>query len=260
MYGKSEDYEDYQQTPHPFAAMARDITDRTSIPWHQHRRGQLVYVNRGAYIVQTSEGTWLAPPQRALWIPPEILHKSRTSGTVHLRTIYIESSAAPGLPDTCAVVPVSHFLQALILEAVKLPNDYDPDGRGGKIMALLLDEIHPETSPSLHLPIPEEPRLSNICQALIDDPSLDFTLGEWGQQVGASKRTLARLFQSKTGMTFGRWRQQARLLKAVDLLASDMPVARIAEQVGYHNPSAFSKMFRESMGVPPTQYYQFSSE
>jgi AraC-like DNA-binding protein len=181
-------------------------------------------------------------------------HKARASGKIELRTVYIDSSVASNLPNHCATVPVSDLLRALILEAVKLPSEYDEDSRGGKIMSLLLDEVKTNDSPPLHVPMPEEPRIRKVCEALLDDPSVNHTLSEWGRTVGAGERTLARLFKKETGMTFGRWRQQVRILKAVDLLASGQPVARISEQVGYTNPAAFSQMFRKAMGASPTEY------
>jgi len=70
----------------------------------------------------------------------------------------------------------------------------------------------------------------------------------------ASARTLARLFVKETGLTFGAWRQQARLLKALEWLAEGRPVTAIAFDLGYESPSAFIAMFRRTFGVPPGRY------
>jgi AraC-like DNA-binding protein len=57
-------------------------------------------------------------------------------------------------------------------------------------------------------------------------------------------------------MTFTRWRQQARLLAAVQMLANDRPVTEIATELGYDSPSAFSAMFRKALGSSPTEYFR----
>ena len=76
------------------------------------------------------------------------------------------------------------------------------------------------------------------------------------KQVAASPRTLERLFQKETGMTFGRWRQQLRLLHALRLLAAGRPVSAIALEVGYDSPSAFIAMFKRTLGTTPYRYFE----
>jgi AraC-like DNA-binding protein len=73
---------------------------------------------------------------------------------------------------------------------------------------------------------------------------------------GASLRTIERLFQVETGMTFGRWRQQLRLVEALRLLAVGEPVTSVALDVGYESPSAFVSAFRRTFGVTPGRYFR----
>ncbi|OLT00539.1 hypothetical protein BJF90_35100 [Pseudonocardia sp. CNS-004] len=65
----------------------------------------------------------------------------------------------------------------------------------------------------------------------------------------------SRRFAAEVGCTFGRWRQQARLLAAVEMLARGQSVARVSTQLSYDSPSAFSAMFRRCLGMPPSQYF-----
>ncbi|WP_315984086.1 helix-turn-helix domain-containing protein [Aliamphritea spongicola] len=74
--------------------------------------------------------------------------------------------------------------------------------------------------------------------------------------MGCSERTLARRFHKETGMTFGQWRQQARLLEALSRIASGQPIASIAQDLGYSSQSAFISMFRKALGKTPTRYFQ----
>ena len=68
-------------------------------------------------------------------------------------------------------------------------------------------------------------------------------------------RTLERLFQSETGLSFGKWRQQLRLLYALRLLAAGRPVTAVAFDVGYESASAFIAMFKRTLGVTPHRYF-----
>ena len=74
-------------------------------------------------------------------------------------------------------------------------------------------------------------------------------------EAGASERTLARLFRSETGMTFAAWRQQLRLIRALELLAEGTAVTEVALAVGFDSPSSFIAMFRRSLGTTPSRYF-----
>jgi AraC-like DNA-binding protein len=122
------------------------------------------------------------------------------------------------------------------------------------VMALILDEIATLPSLGLDLPMPRDPRLARICRALRLEPGSMRTLDEWAREAGASRRTIARLFTRETGLTFAGWRQQARLLAGVALLAAGEAVTQIALDLGYESPSAFAAMFRRALGAPPSRY------
>ena len=65
-----------------------------------------------------------------------------------------------------------------------------------------------------------------------------------------SKLTV-RLF----GATFSGLVREKRFSEAEQLLlTSDMPVTRIAEEIGYENNSFFHKRFREQYGVTPAKW------
>ena len=69
-------------------------------------------------------------------------------------------------------------------------------------------------------------------------------------------RTLERVFERETKLPFGAWRQQARLLRALEALASGEPVTTVALDLGYETPSAFIAMFRRAFGVSPSRYFR----
>ncbi|HEX7787388.1 MAG TPA: AraC family ligand binding domain-containing protein, partial [Methylomirabilota bacterium] len=127
--------------PRPVAAMAKDFADGHQIRPHSHERAQLIFAVEGVMIVSTAEGRWAVPPQRAVWVPAGVTHEIRMAGAVAMRTIYVRPDAAARLPDRVRVIAVSSLLRELTVRACALPVLYDESGAGGRIMALILDEI-----------------------------------------------------------------------------------------------------------------------
>ncbi|WP_201262311.1 helix-turn-helix domain-containing protein [Azospira sp. I13] len=248
-------HDDLHQTlPHPVTAKARDYQGGAT-PVHRHPRAQLIYAGRGVMRVETAAGCWVVPPVRGVWIPAETDHKVVMLGAVEMRTLYIRPDAAPALPTHCCLMEVGPLLRALILALLEEPLAYDLSGRGGMIASLALQELRFLQIPALHLPMPSEPRLLRLCRSQLARPDQQDTLEALAERHAASTRTLARLFQRETGMSFRQWRQQARLVEALGHLANGLPVARVAEQLGYRSPSAFTAMFRRALGVEPRRYF-----
>ncbi len=254
MPARSTNREDYQRVPRPVAAMAKDFPAGFVIAPHSHPRAQLIYAADGVMRVISPLGAWVVPPMRAAWIPANVEHEVRMSGPVAMRTLYIEPKAAPAALEACAVIEVTPLLRALILRAVQEPIEYDESGAAGLVMSLILDELTRAVTVPLRIPLPADARLAALCRALLDDPAAGLTLDDWADRVGASARTLARLFQRETGMGFTQWRQQVRLAEAVGRLAKGDPVARIADNLGYSSASAFTAMFRRTLGATPRHY------
>ncbi len=256
MARRSTDPEDYQDVPRPIAAMAKDFPDGNRVAPHRHRRAQLVFATSGVMVVWTRQGTWVVPPNRAAWMPAETEHSIRSRGDVAMRTLYIRADVATALPRQCCVIAVSPLLRELILRAVELPLLYDEAGPDGRVMALVLDEIRALPVLPLHLPWPEDGRLRRLCAAIQVGSRQRADARAMGRAgVGASSRTLARLFRKETGMSFGAWRQQVRLVDALGRLATGQKVTAVALDLGYQSPSAFTSMFRRALGRAPTRYF-----
>lgn len=238
------------------AGMAKDFADGFVIEPHCHPRAQLTWAARGVMTVTAVRGTWVVPPNRALWIPAGTEHAIRMSGPVAMRAIYIDRIVAKAVTEECKVILVSPLLRALMLELVAAPLDYDEAGRFGHVAALFLDEIRALDAQPLHIPLPQDKRLRRVCEALLRDPGRRDTLDQWSLTAGASSRTLARLFERETGMRFVDWRHQVRLADALVRLAQGQDVAVIARAVGYEGASAFTAMFRHTLGKTPRDYFR----
>ncbi|MDX9767676.1 MAG: helix-turn-helix transcriptional regulator [Ectothiorhodospiraceae bacterium] len=240
----------------PVTGKAIDYPAGHECPWHDHPTAQLIHAVQGVMVVATDSGRWVVPPTRGLWMPAGVRHCIRMVGEVQIRTVYIRSDAAPGMPQECEVVGISPLMRELILAAVEVPQPYCPDSRDGRLMALLLDEVALLPSLPLRLPQPTDPDLLAICRAITATPDDPSTLGTWAQRLGVDARTIQRRFARQTGMTFGQWRAQARLIMALEQLASGAKVVDVALNLGYGSPSAFASMFKRQFGVVPSAYFR----
>ena len=176
---KSIDRDDYQDTPRPLAGMAKDFADGFRIEPHSHPRAQLTWAVFGVMTVTAARGSWVVPPNRALWIPAETEHAIRMSGPVGMRAIYVDAIVAGTVAAKCKVILVSPLLRALMLELVAAPLDYDEAGRMGHVAALFLDEIRVLDAQPLHIPMPNDGRLRRVCEALLRDPASTRLSRQW---------------------------------------------------------------------------------
>jgi len=222
---------------------------------HCHPTAQLIYTVSGVIVVSVPDGQWVLPPTRALWIPAGTRHETRTVGEVHLRTLYIRSDVSPVAPCRCEVIHVSPLLRELIVTAVGLTPSSELTARERRLIDLLLDELVAAPSLPLRLPWPVDPEITQVCRQLADHPDNNATLTTWATQLGVDAKTVQRRFVRETGMTFGRWRQQARLVHALERLASGERVLDVALDLGYNSPSAFSSMFKRQFGATPSAYF-----
>ncbi len=240
----------------PLFGLAGDHGAGEPIPPHHHDCSQLSHASSGVMTVETADGLWVVPPARAVWVPAFVTHSIGMSGPVQLRTIYLEPESAPIEGTSCCVVQVSPLLRAAILRAIEFEQPYPADGPEARIAAVIRDEIRAATTAPLHLPMPSDPRARRVAQAFRADPSCRRPRSVWAREAGASERTLERLFHAQVGMSFGRWQQQARLLRALEVLAAGESVTTAALEVGFETPSAFIAMFRRAMGTTPARYFQ----
>lgn len=246
----------YENTPRDVIATGNEYPPHYVLPSHSHRRGQLLYASTGVITTITSEGSWVVPPRRAVWIPPGVAHEVHMGGPVTTRSAYVtpEAGQAAGLPTRCRVIAVSALLHELLMEAVDLPAEYELDGRDGRLMTLLLDEIRRMPVLPLNTPLPREKRLAALCRELLDRPSLDTTIDDMARRAGMSRRHFTRTFREETGMSFAAWRQQACLLAALTRLGNGEAITQVAMDLGYGNPSAFTAAFRRVLGMAPSRY------
>lgn len=223
--------------------------------WHTHPDHQLAWAASGVLTVRTSSATWALPPTRALWIPAGLRHETLSAGPATMRTLYIRPELCPiSWPDFTPVAA-----SPLLAELIGYLENPDLDAaRRAHAETLLVDLLQPVAMTTIDVRMPAEERARQVAEALTADPADGRTLSEWGRQVGASARTLARAFVADTGLPFGRWRAMLRLQAAISALAAGEPVGNVARRVGYESPSAFVAAFRRETGMTPAIYFRAS--
>ncbi|TDQ21339.1 AraC family transcriptional regulator [Raoultella sp. BIGb0149] len=223
-------------------------------PVHQHEQGQLIYALRGVAKIVTPQHIWLLSPGRAVWLPGGMPHGLQAVDHVVTQNLYLTPPASRRFGDRCRGLSATPLLHALI--AAGLEEGLAAE-RQALVYALLSDELARLSACALcHVTLPSDRRVRQVCDTLCRELDHAATLAWWGQKVGASERTLARLFREETQLSFSEWRQQIRLLEAVCNLARGVAVSTLANELGYASASAFIAMFRKKLGVSPQRYIQ----
>jgi len=234
---------------------AVELSTAHKIHKHSHDWHQLIYASRGVMTVNTSTGSWVVPSRRAVWVPGGIEHEIEMSASVSVRTLYLRTGLSAALPDECCVVNVSPLLRELILRTIDIGMLNRTVATHKHLIDVILDQFRTLPTIPLNLPMPADIRALRIAELVRDNPGDAKSLDCLAKKIGASKRTIERLFQTETEMTFGKWRQQLRMLHALRLLAAGENVTTAALEVGYDSTSAFISAFKNAVGTTPGRYY-----
>ncbi|WP_281687446.1 helix-turn-helix transcriptional regulator [Pseudomonas citronellolis] len=243
--------------PRPVYARAESLRAGSWTGRHHHAWVQLSYAISGVLGVHTAEGSFFAPPQRAIWIPAYLEHEVVTSGRAEMRSLYLSAEACAWAEPRCRVLEVTPLARELIKSFCELAVDYPQgDSPEQRLVNVLLDQLRTLPEVAFSLPMPQEPRLLQLCQALIEQPSISLTLGDWAQRLGTSEKTLSRLFQRETGMSFRLWRQRQRLLGSLGVLEDGASVTAAALDCGYDSTSAYIAAFKGLFGFTPGELFK----
>lgn len=251
----SDQWTDPDSVDRPVVAYWAKMTglDQVERNPHTHKKGTIIFVERGALSCEVAGGLWIVPPQSAIWIPGDTVHAIKAS-RIEGYTGFISPEAARHLPQTCCALSVKPLLRELLIRSAGLPLHYEQAGAAARLVAVLLDEIAAAQVENLHLPMPADRRLRKLLELLISTPSDRGTMDAWAKRAGMSGRTLARTIERETGMSFGRWRQQLAIVLAVKSMAGGKSIQQVASDLGYESVPSFITMFRKAVGVPPARY------
>lgn len=219
---------------------------------HRHQRGQLLFTRQGCTRITLDNQLCLLPPSRAAWIPCGVPHRAVMHKTVDYRSLYVSPALAEQLPNQVRVIEVSTLLHAVLEPMAMAPYETDwHSGRYAHLLALCLDEIQAAAEQPMLLPLPQDKRLAPL---LADLETLPPTLQDLEKQIGASAKTIGRIFLRETGLGYQQWRQQWRLMRVIELLATGRNVGYCAFELGFASDSALIAFFKRMTGTTPRGY------
>lgn len=244
----------YPTLPRAVLPTSAEFKPMTQIVSHSHPWSQLSYSCVGIMHIETDAGVFVIPPEQALWLPAGTEHQHFCRNKVSYRSLYIDSALSKVLGNKVRPLSIDPLLKSLILEISSWPEDYEETEQTQRFILVLLDRLAMAQSNELFMPTAQDKRLLPIIKALNEQPANKETIEHWALKVGASSRTLNRLFNQNYGMGFSRWKQKLRILKSLELLNSKIPLTDIAFELGYESTSAFITSFKKHLGCSPKKY------
>ncbi len=221
---------------------------------HHHPRGQLTALRHGLLTFGTEAGAWVVPSDYAVWMPPHQPHFGYSHGPFEGWSCYVAEPACATLPDHPCTIRVSGLLREAVMRAAGWEGETLDDGQL-RLALVILDELRAAADEPFGLPMPRDPRLVRIARALLEEPGDRRGIGDWASWAGTSERTLSRRFVEETGHSFTSWRQRARMMRALELLADGTAVTTVALDLGYDSVSAFIALFKRLLGSTPAAYF-----
>ncbi|MFB2641841.1 helix-turn-helix domain-containing protein [Shewanella bicestrii] len=222
---------------------------------HQHRKAQLLYSSAGCMRFNLADTQVVLPPTRAAWLPAGVVHQVTMRDVVAYRSLYFEPETVASLPDKVTIFHVNPLLKALIDTMSFWPWD-KPRHSQHNAFALLIEELLHADAQNLSLPLPKDKRLQTWLKQLQQQQIIPASLQDMAIEIGASERTISRIFSNETGMAYQAWRQQWRLLSAIEQLAAGASVAQVGFNLQFSSDSAFISFFKQYTGTTPAQYFR----
>ncbi|WP_264673655.1 AraC family transcriptional regulator [Acinetobacter sp. A47] len=218
---------------------------------HSHGRHQLLFSAAGCISIEMDTKVYLLPPGRAAWIPAGVLHRAIMRGVIAYRSLYF-STDLPLRQIPLQIFTVNPLLFAVIERMAFWPWDMSAESQNS-LLTVFMEELKTAPKENWRLSFPQDRRLS-VWIERIRQGELPLRLNVFAQQAGACERTISRIFIKETGMNYQNWRQQWRLLKAIEMLAEKETISKIAQTLEFSSDSAFIAFFRQHTGVTPTCY------
>lgn len=234
----------------PIIGIASEMMEHNS-GTHQHNKGQLLFAQQGSMRVIIDNKLSVIPPQKVVWLPPKQIHRVFFTKIVGYRSIYIDTNIYSHLPQHPTTWGCSTLLRCIMEEIAQSDwhMDWQFPSRGAHWLFVLWDELKIAKRHGIYLNLPTDYRLQKF-----DFLSYAPPLSELAQKVGASERTITRIFIKETGLNYQSWRQQWRLFRAIELLSEHKSMIEISLILGFSNDSAFSTFFKNMTGLSPTKY------
>ena len=246
--------ESFQPLKKPITVVNRYIAKQSIVAKHSHNWGQFVYSKKGVIVVKTCTDKYIIQPEQGMWLISNTLHEVMALSDVTLTSLYINNEISQQLSVACKILEVNEFLKCLMKEASTIPSNYYWQSSDGRLLRLIVDRLSLASEVRLNLPYPKDGRLTKLLGKMQESPSDRKSLNEWGKIIGASSRTISRLFKQETGLNYSEWRARFLIQTAISRLVLGDSITSISLFLGYDSTAAFTYMFKEKTGVTPKKY------
>ena len=227
--------------------------DRGAMAAHVKPHGQFLGSLRGLLAVQGSDARWIVPATHGIWIPPGHLHAIDSFGPSQGWLVSIASSACTLFPKSPRILSASGLLRGAVSRAMTWDDSVRTLSQRD-VVTVILDEIATLPHQNLGLAMPRTPALLLVASGILQDLTDCRSLEAWALCGHVTVRTLSRNFVIETGFTFTEWRQRAKMLRGLEMLAEGLPISTISLDLGYTSVSAFIALFQRTFGVTPGRY------
>nr|WP_306302414.1 helix-turn-helix transcriptional regulator [Gordonia rhizosphera] len=230
--------------------------------WHSHDVHQIEYAVGGAVEVETAAGHHLLPPHQAAWIPAGLRHQARMSPSVKTISVMFDPELMPDAGRRARILAVSPLLREMVIHSLRWPVDRtDNDEVAARFFRAMCDVIREsmEHETPLSLPVSDDPLVANAMAYTRENLAV-VTVTDVSRAIAVSERTLRRMFQDSVGMSWRTYVFNARMHRAMALLASPgQTIQETAAAVGFENLSAFTRAFTQFAGQTPSAFRRGAS-
>ncbi|WP_434777934.1 AraC family transcriptional regulator [Neisseria sp. Ec49-e6-T10] len=235
----------------PVIGVASDFGKHDS-QLHQHQHSQLLFAKHGAIHIMTGQILSILSPNRVAYIPPNTMHRVVMYNSVDYRSIYIDAQVYQGMPTEVAIYDTSALIKEVLEQIAFMPFKTNWEkGDPYHLLSLCFSWLNGPSLQQMSLPLPQDKRLQPLVESLALLPP---TLTKLTTYVGASEKTIGRIFNREVGMSYQQWRQRWRFIKAVELLATGKNNTDIAQLLDFSSDSAFTTFFKQWSGCTPKQF------
>ena len=219
---------------------------------HHHEMGQLLFTQQGCIRINLENRLSLLPPARVAWIPPFVSHRVKMRASVGYRSVYLSKEYAQKVGNDVKILSISPLLREVLERIAIAPFESDwHSGQLANLLPVFIDELQSATVEPTLLRLPQDRRVKGL-----NIEQLPPALNQLAKTVGASEKTITRIFIKETGLNYQAWRQQWRFIKAIELLAQGNTYSLITQALGLASDSAFISFFRKMSGRTPKEYQE----
>jgi AraC-like DNA-binding protein len=223
--------------------------------FHKHKfHAQILYAPSGCMTCTSDREQLILPPTKLAWLPANMTHRIQMRNVVAYRSIYFDNRLHEDLPTSMSVVNVNPLFREIIERMAYWDWKMDPE-KQANILHLFWEEMEAATRENLRLGIPKDYRVQRHLEDWSKGKSQPPFLKELVKEVGASEKTISRIFSKEAGMPYQEWRLQWRLHRSIEYLAEGMNIREVAHQLDFSSESAFIHFFKKHLSETPYKYY-----